>query len=239
MGGIIGIITVFILFEVFTIATNMVVSTGQINAHATDVLSILGQDVWHGTGGKFIVLAVVLSTVATLETTLIQVTRTLFAMGRDHTLPKILGTVHPRLKTPIVATIAVTVFSLALFIGSQFVGSIGTVLTDAINAIGLQICIYYSLAGFAVVVLYRKQLLSSVTNFIFMGLWPLLGAVFMATMFVKTIPGLNGTTKLVGLGAMALGLIPMAYYWIKGNPYFDLPSKEDRVAVLEEFEQNL
>jgi hypothetical protein len=58
-------------------------------------------------------------------------------------------------------------------------------------------------------------------------------------MFVKTIPGLNGTTKLVGLGAMALGLIPMAYYWIKGNPYFDLPSKEDRVAVLEEFEQNL
>jgi amino acid transporter len=239
MGGIIGMIFVFLLFEVFTIATNMVVSSGQIHAHATDVLSILGQDVWHGTGGKFIVLAVVLSTVATLETTLIQVTRTLFAMGRDHTLPKILGTVHPRLKTPIVATAAVTIFSLALFVGSQFIGSIGTVLTDAINAIGLQICIYYSLAGFAVVVLYRKQLMSSVTNFIFMGLWPLLGAVFMATMFVKTIPGLNGTTKLVGLGAMALGLIPMAYYWIKGNPYFDLPSKEDRVAVLEEFEQNL
>ena len=28
-----------------------------------------------------------LSTIATLETTLIQVTRSLFAMGRDHTMP--------------------------------------------------------------------------------------------------------------------------------------------------------
>jgi amino acid transporter len=239
MGGIIGIITVFILFEVFTIATNMVVTSSQISNNSGDVLSVLGQDVWHGTGGKFIVLAVVLSTVATLETTLIQVTRTLFAMGRDNTLPKKLGTVHPRLRTPIVATAAVTVFSLCLFIGSQYVGSIGTILGDAINAIGLQICIYYSLAGFAVVVLYRKQLLSSVTNFVFMGLWPLIGALFMAIMFVKTIPGLNAVTLWVGLGAMALGLIPMTYYWVKGNPYFDLPTKEDRVAVIHEFEMNL
>jgi amino acid transporter len=239
MGGIIGMAFVFVLFEVFTIATNMVLTTGQINNNSADVLSILGQDVWHGTGGKFIVLAVVLSTVATLETTLIQVTRTLFAMGREHTLPKKLGTVHPRLKTPIVATAAVTVFSLALFIGSQFVGSVSSILTDAIDAIGLQICIYYSLAGFAVVVLYRKELLKSVTNFIFMGLWPLIGALFMAIMFFKTIPGLNGTTVGVGLGAMALGLIPMTYYWVKGNPYFDLPTKEDRVVVIEEFEMNL
>ncbi len=239
LGGIVGIIFVFLLFEVFTVATNMVVGGSQILKNPTDVLSVLGQDVWHGAGGKLIVVAVVLSTVATLETTLIQVTRTLFAMGRDNTLPKKLGTVHPKLKTPIVATAAVTIFSLALFVGSQFVGSLGSILTDAINSIGLQICIYYSLAGFAVVVLYRKQIFKSATNFIFMGLWPLVGAVFMAVMFVKTIPGLNGTTLWVGLGAMALGLIPMTYYWMKGNPYFDLPTKEDRVAVIEEFEMNL
>jgi hypothetical protein len=61
----------------------------------------------------------------------------------------------------------------------------------------------------------------------------------MIVMFIKTIPGLNSTTLWVGLGAMALGLIPMSFYWIKGNPYFEMPSKEDRVAVLMEFEQNL
>jgi len=239
MGGIIGMIFVFVLFEVFTVATNLVLTSGQIQKNDADVLSVLGQAVWHGTWGKLIVVAVVLSTVATLETTLIQVTRTMFAMGRDNTLPKALGHIHKRFKTPIVATACVTVFSLALFVCSQFVGSIDSILTDGINAIGLQICIYYSLAGLAVVMLYRKQLFLSVTNFVFMGLWPLIGAVFMIVMFIKAIPGLNSTTLWVGLGAMALGLIPMSIYWIKGNPYFNMPSKEDRVAVLMEFEQNL
>jgi amino acid transporter len=239
LGAMIGIVVVFLLFEVFTVATNMVLTSRQINNNPADVLSVLGQEVWHGSGGKIIVLAVVLSTVATLETTLIQVTRTMFAMGRDNTLPKALGTVHRTRKTPMVATITVTVISLALFIGSQKIGSIGSILSDAIDAIGLQICIYYSLAGLAVVVLYRRQLTKSVTNFVFMGLWPLVGAVFMGYLFVEAIPGLNAATLWVGLGAMALGLIPMFYYWAKGNPYFTMPPKEDRVAVLEEFEQNL
>ncbi len=236
IGGIIGVVFVFLLFEVFTVATNLVLTASQIQNNPADVLSVLGQAVWHGTGGKIIVIAVVLSTVATLETTLIQVTRTLFAMGRDNTLPKILGTVNKHRQTPIVATVIVTVLSLGLFVGSQFVGSIGSILSDAISAIGLQIAIYYSLAGFAVVVLYRRQLLKSATNFVFMGLWPFVGAVFMVVMFIKTIPTLNATTLWVGLGAMALGLIPMAFYWTKGNPYFDLPTKEDRHAVLQEFE---
>jgi hypothetical protein len=78
-----------------------------------------------------------------------------------------------------------------------------------------------------------------VSNFILMGLWPLIGAIFMGYLFVKAIPNLNAATLWVGLGAMGLGLIPMCYYWAKGNPYFDMPAKEDRVAVLEEFEQNL
>ena len=238
-GGIIGMVFVFLLFEVFTIATNLVLTSGQITNNSADVLAVLGQTVWHGTGGKLIVLAVVLSTVATLETTLIQVTRTLFAMGRDHTLPQALGKINPRRRTPIVATVVVTVLSLALFVGSQFVGSIGKILGDAINAIGLQIAIYYSLAGLAVVVLYRKQITKSLFNFVFMGLWPLGGALFMITMFIKTIPGLNTVTLSVGLGAMALGLIPMAYYWMKGNPYFNVPTREERTAVVEELERNL
>jgi hypothetical protein len=72
-----------------------------------------------------------------------------------------------------------------------------------------------------------------------MGLWPLVGAVFMGYLFVEAIPGLNAPTLWVGLGAMALGLIPMFYYMSKKNPYFKMAPKEDRVAVLLEFEQNL
>jgi amino acid transporter len=240
-GGLLGTICVFLLFEVFTVATNLVLTQKELTnpKNAVDILAILGQAVWHGTGGKLIVLAVLLSTIATLETTLIQVTRTLFTMGRDNTLPKVLGKVHAVRKTPLVATGLVTVISLLLFVGSQYIGSVSNIVTDGYNAIGLQICIYYGLAGLAVVILYRRQLFNSVGNFIFMGLWPLLGAIFMGYIFCKVIPGLNNTTLFVGLGAMALGLIPIAYYWAKGNPYFTPATKEDRHAVLYEFERNL
>jgi amino acid transporter len=244
LGGLLGTLVVFLLFEVFTVAINLVLTPAQMQnqANFADILSIFGQAVWHGTGGKLVVVAVLLSTVATLETTLIQVTRTLFTMGRDHTLPKSLGAIHTIRKTPIFATATVAVLSLLLFVGSQYIGSVSTILTDGYNAIGLQICIYYGLAGISVVILYRRQLFKSVRNFIFMGLWPLLGALFMAYIFIKVIPSLNRTTLLVGLGAMALGLIPMAIYWMKGSAYFKMPSKLDRQAQLlelQEMEQNL
>jgi len=241
MGGILGTVVVFLLFEVFTIATNMVLPKGTLTngAYSADILSKLGQEVAPGWFGHLIVAGVLLSTIATLETTLIQVTRTMFAMGRDETLPASLGHVHAVRRTPIIATAVVTIISLALFVGSQYIGSVSNILSDGYNAIGIQICIYYGLAGYSVVILYRRQLFKSVKNFIFMGLWPLLGAIFMSVVFVKVIPPLNTTTKVVGLGSMALGLIPMSYYWLRGNPYFLMPTKEDRHAVLLEFEQNL
>ena len=236
LGGALGAFVVFLLFEVFTVAANLVLTPAQLTNtnNAANILMILGQAVWHGTGGKLIVLAVLLSTIATLETTLIQVTRTMFTMGRDRTLPAALGRVHPVRKTPLVATGVVTVLSVMFFVASQYIGSVYKILSDGYSAIGLQICIYYGLAGISVVVLYRRQLFKSVGNFIFMGLWPLLGALFMGYVFVKVIPTLNGTTLAVGLGAMALGFIPMTYYWLKGSEYFKMPSKLDRLAQEEE-----
>ncbi|MGH9297035.1 MAG: APC family permease [Acidimicrobiales bacterium] len=229
-GAIIGVLVVFALFEVFTIGANMVLSSGQIHNNAGDVLDVLGQQVWRGNGGKIIVVAVILSTIATLETTLIQVTRTLFAMGRDGTLPRSLGYIHRNWKTPWVATSVIAVLSVGLFVGSNYIGSIGTIMTDAINAIGEQICIYYGLAGLSVVVLYRKQIFRSASNFFLIGLWPLVGSIFMFVMFAKVIPGLNATTNEVGLGALGLGLIPMAIYWMKGRPYFDKVTPSERIA---------
>ena len=241
-GGVIGVIIVFLLFEVFTVSTNLVLTPAQLQDpnNSSNILAILGQAVWHGWGGKLLILSVVLSTVATLETTLIQVTRTLFTMGRDHTLPKSLGLIHKVRKTPIVATATVAVFSLLLFVASSAVGSVYNILNDGVTAIGLQICIYYGLAGFSVVILYRRQLFKSVGNFIFMGLWPFVGALFMVWVLVEEVNSLrtsNPTALWIGLGAMALGLIPMGYYWAKGNPYFKMPSKLDRHAQLIELQQ--
>jgi amino acid transporter len=157
-------------------------------------------------------------------------------------LPKVLGTTHPTRKTPFVATMTVMVLSLGLFVASQYIGSVANILNDGYTAIAIQICIYYGLAGLSVVILYREQLFKSVNNFIFIGLWPLLGAVFMIYLFAKSIPELNGVELVVGLGSMVLGFIPMAWYWHKGVPYFKMPDKVERKAqllVLEQIEELL
>jgi hypothetical protein len=61
----------------------------------------------------------------------------------------------------------------------------------------------------------------------------------MAFIFVKDIPTLNTTTKWIGLGSMVIGIVPMAYYFLQKAPYFTPAPREDREAVLQEFEQNL
>jgi amino acid transporter len=219
LGGIIGVFIVFALYEIFTIATNLVLTAKTVSGNAGDVLSVLGQDVWPGVGGKLMVIAVMLSTIATLETTLIQVTRTLFAMARDHTMPRILARIGAR-RTPWVATIAVAIVSLGLFIGSNYVGSVDTILSDAISAIGLQIAVYYGLAGLTVVVAFRKIIFKSAKNALLIGLLPLVGAVFMFWILGESIPSDGAVVVWVGLGGLAIGLIPLIAYWILGSPYY-------------------
>ncbi len=232
LAGLIGIGIVFLLFEAFTIAVNVILSSRQIEENNANVLAVLGEEVWPGWGGKLLIVAVMLSTIATLETTLIQVTRSLFAMGRDRTMPSALGRVHPRWNTPWVAIVVVGTVALVMLIASNALGTVGDILSDAISAIGLQIAVYYGLAGLAVVVAYRRMLLKSVANFVFGGLWPLFGALFMFWVFVESLSELSTASVTIGIGGLAVGLIPMFWYWRQGSDYYR-PAKLDATRTVE------
>lgn len=232
LAGLIGVGIVFLLFEVFTIAVNVILTDRQIQENDANVLGVLGEEIWPGWGGKLLIVAVMLSTIATLETTLIQVTRSLFAMGRDRTMPTALGRVHRKWNTPWVAIVVVGAVALMMFVTSNALGSVGDILSDAIAAIGLQIAVYYGLAGIAVVVAYRKMLLKSPANFVFGGLWPLLGALFMFWIFVESLGDLSSASIAIGIGGIAVGLIPMLWYWKQGSDYYR-PAKLDATLVVE------
>src|SRR3954469_8685557 len=95
-GGLVGVLTVFVLFELFTILTSVLLPAEEIDGNAGNVLARLGEVILPGPGGKLLIIAVMLSTIATLETTLIQVSRSLFAMGRDHAADRL----RPRARDP-------------------------------------------------------------------------------------------------------------------------------------------
>ncbi|MET9424272.1 APC family permease [Streptomyces sp. NPDC006540] len=220
LAALVGVGIVFLLFEAFTIAVNVVLTSGEIQAAGANVPAVFGAAIWPGVGGKLLVLAVLLSTVATLETTLIQVTRSLFAMGRDRTMPAALGLVHHRWNTPWAAVTVVGVVALAMFVASTALGSVADVVAAAVAAIGLQITFYYGLAGIAAVVAYRRMLLVSVREFVLGGVWPLLGALFMLWIFFESLGELSGASIAIGLGGLASGLVPMVLYWRRGSAYY-------------------
>ncbi|MFE3521822.1 APC family permease [Streptomyces sp. NPDC059161] len=220
LAALIGVGLVFALFVAFTVAVNVLLTSGEIEAHQSNVLAVLGERIWPGAGGKLMVLAVVLSTIATLETTLIQVTRSLFAMGRDRTMPGALGTVHRRWNTPWVAIVVVGAVALVLFVAANALGSVEDIMADALAAIGLQTTLYYGLAGLAAVVAYRRTLTESVSSFLLGGAWPLLGSVFMFCVFGASLTRLSGAAIAIGLGSLLAGVVPMLWYWRRGSAYY-------------------
>ncbi|MCF3961821.1 APC family permease [Streptomyces fuscigenes] len=211
---------VFLLFETYTVAINMLLPPGRIEAGGADVLRVLGEAVWPGTGGRVLIAAVLLSTVATFETTLLQATRSLFAMGRDRTLPAALGRIHPRWNTPYAAVAVVGGVALVMLLAAGTFGSVTEVVSDAVTAISLQISVYYALAGLAAVVAYRKLLLTSVKEFLLSGVWPLFGSVFVLWMFFESLGRLSAVEATIGLGGLGLGLVPMLWYWRRGSSYY-------------------
>ncbi|MFD9221504.1 APC family permease [Streptomyces sp. NPDC060064] len=232
LAALVGVGVVFLLFEAYTVAVNVTLTAEDIRAGGSNVLGALGDAIWPGIGGKLLVVAVLLSTVATLETTLIQVTRSLFAMGRDRSMPAALGTVHHRWNTPWVAIAVVGAVALAMFVASTALGSVGDVLAAAVAAIGLQIAFYYGLAGIAAVVAYRRTLLTSVRDFVLGGAWPLLGALFMLWIFFESLGELSAASTGIGLGGLAVGLVPMIVYWRQGSAYYR-PARLDAALAME------
>jgi len=230
-GGIYGILFVFFTFLLTLIAINMVLSDAVLSSSGS-ILSDFAAVIVPGWFGKFIVVSVLLSTVATIETQMIQVTRTLFSMGREYSMPTSFGNVHKKFQTPWNATIFTTVFVLLFFIGSQFISSVNDIAQAGVAAIGIQICFYYALASISVIVLYRRHLMRNIQTFFMVGVWPALSGLFLIAVLIKVIPTLSHLALWVGVGTVAIGIIPMTIYWRQGAAYFNKPTAEERHAQL-------
>ncbi|WDL97486.1 APC family permease [Alicyclobacillus sp. ALC3] len=219
-GALIGIIFVFLMFELFTVSAQMGLSLKEINTAGANILQVMGVKLFGKGLGSIMALAVALSTIATLETTLIQVTRTLFSMGRDGVIARIFGKTHARFKTPVAASVVVGVFAMLLFVLSNFLSSVSTVLTDAINAIGLQVVFYYALAAISVIVYYRRVLFKSVANFFLLFLWPAVAAIFLIVVGAFDVPSLGIVTNSIGIGLILVGIVPLVWMRVKHHPAF-------------------
>ena len=150
-----------------------------------------------------------MSTVGTVETQILQFTRTLFAKARDGALHSRYSKLHLEWKTPYVAIFFIWFVGLILLFVSSYLPTINIILEDSISALGFQICFYLGLTGLACAWYYKKKLFGNIWESITHVIWPALSGIFLFFIAIYSIPTFDTVTNVVGMGGIAIGVIPL------------------------------
>jgi amino acid transporter len=209
-GAVVAMVVVLLLFVTFVIACQLVLSDSEIEQSSTNVVFALADHLFPRPWSYMAVLAVMLSTVGTLETSILQFTRTMYAKGRDGALHPRYAVLHKSWRTPWVATAVITLIGLALLFASSYFPSLGLIIKDSVNAIGFQVACYYSLAGFACAWHFRSTAFKSLDSAVFLFLWPVASAAFLVFIACYSFPTFDLITNVVGLGGIVVGVVPYA-----------------------------
>jgi amino acid transporter len=208
-GAVLAMITVLLLFIGFVVAVLLVLTDAEIQQSSTNVLFALAEKLFPYPWSYMAVIAVMVSTVGTLETSILQFTRTMYAKARDGALKPRYAILHSSWRTPWVATGVITIIGLVLlFLSSNFT-SINLIIKDSVNAIGFQVAFYYGLAGLACAWHFRTQASKDVGRFFVLFLWPAASAIFLLFIAFYSIPTFDLVTNLIGIGGIAIGVVPM------------------------------
>jgi amino acid transporter len=235
--GLAAVLSTVILLVTYTAVAAAVVGFAglEVLAEFDDddaILGTLASDALGSPWDKLVILAIVTSAVASTQTTIIPSSRTSFSMARADALPRWLASIHPRFRTPHISTIVVAALAIAWYVPANFISE--NFLFDTVAALSLMIAFYYALSGLACVVYYRHQLLSSVKNFLFIGVAPLLGSLMLGYLFVESIRVFSdpeesytgqelfglGVPLVIGFGFLLLGAVILILWRLAGHERF-------------------
>lgn len=110
-GGLAGLVLTSAVLLVAILAFTRIGSAAGFAAHSNDALAYVG-DLLGGGWGKILTVTVLVSLAASLQTTLVYLSRSIYAMGRDGLLPALLGKLDYRAQ-PAASTLLIAVLSLA------------------------------------------------------------------------------------------------------------------------------
>lgn len=184
--------------------------------------------------GKWSILmsiAVLSSSFASLQSTMVSPARTLLSMSYYKALPQSLKKISPRFQTPSTATILSAVVSGVFYAVMRVISE--TALWDTIATLGLMVCFYYGITALACVWYFRRELFTSTRNVIFRFLFPLIGGLFLVGMAVVTlIDSLNpdygsgssiggvGTVFIMSLVLLLGGVVVMIINYFRNPAFF-------------------
>jgi amino acid transporter len=179
--GLLSMVVLLVLFLFAATAIDMVTSANNLNSignNGGDILYFFAQSLSGAPVTYLMVLAVLSSTVATIQTTLLPSSRLSYSMARDGVFPKMFGKVHKSWQTPWVGTLVTTGLSV-LVIASTFISAVNNQFGNLVLEIGVLVAFYYGITGISCAWAFRKVLFTSPSLFFLAGLLPLVGGLFL------------------------------------------------------------
>jgi len=215
-----GIISMFVLLFIFLVASAAIqafLSQSAISDpnNQSDILYFFAQQLAPSPFTYLMILAVLSSTVAVIQTTLLPSSRLSFSMARDGVFPKAFAIIHRRWLTPWVGTLLSSVLAIGIVLLTLFVSSINNVFGNLILNIGVLVCFYYGITGIACAWAFRKVLRRNVSMFLFAGLLPVAGGLFLFALAGYIVYN-NVTGSIPVLVTMGLG-IPLLVIAVLAN----------------------
>ncbi|WP_436774584.1 APC family permease [Yinghuangia sp. YIM S09857] len=179
-----------------------------------------------------VLLAVSTSAFASTQTTIIPASRTALSMARRGALPRTFARIHPRFRTPDIATWWVAGVAVVWYVVVNRISE--NALFDSLTALSLLIAFYYALTGVACVVYYRRHLLESARNLFLIGIGPLVGAGLLAWLLVESVRDMAdpensysgdswlglGPPLVIGLGITAVGVVIMLVWRLRSAAFW-------------------
>jgi amino acid transporter len=202
----IALVAIYLLVAVAAIAF---AGPDLLSKNSADIFAPIGANVLGSGLDKLLIVAVLTSASAATQTTILPTARTILSMAAAGALPRQFAEIDRCYHSPSLATVTMGIVSIVWYVGLTELSK--NVLGDSILALGLGIAFYYALTGFACVILFRRELLQSASNFFFVGLLPAVGALTMVALLVKSCVDLAnpgaGATVIFGVGGpLAIGL---------------------------------
>jgi amino acid transporter len=156
--------------------------TGAMAANAATLLPYLGTTLAREPLAALPLVAMLFSSVASLQSGVLPTARGALAMGRDGALGPVWTRLHKRYATPAYGTVLICSVAALLGVLALGIGTLGQFIAAAAISVGVLVSLYYCLAGFACAVRFRAALLT--------GAGPALRQVIL--------PGLSALALLAG-----------------------------------------
>jgi amino acid transporter len=207
-GGFISIFVTIAYYVGFVLAALFLFSVKDAQGFNANIIYNIAVSAGFGRDGGLLASgAVILSSIATLETTMLQFSRTLFAMGRDGAMPRRFGVVDARTKTPVRAMLVLIAVGLVLLWGSSLMPTVHTIIVDSVNAVGVLVAYYYGGAGLVAAHVFRALWRESWPRWLALCVFPALSGVALILLGLYAITTFDTVTKIVGIGGLLAGIV--------------------------------